>query len=872
MRQRSHTYSTPLQPLLLDNVPESAISICSGFSNPSLASSNTLLFINLPQDPNLTNASNFYKILSQFGSVLSIRVIICSSPQSPAIVLDRVVVAQFGALESAVLCKANLNNYELAPGYSCKVAFASILSLGPRLVPTSSGAISQHPNQALQHQLLQQIQQQHHQQHQQQHQHQHQPQPQSQSQPTSSNQIKFPVEPMDIPKFNQILCKLNSNSSSKLLDSNKCTTLISPPALPSSNLNFTRDLRKQLDKELPQAEIDSIILSLYNDLPTLSCDYLGNTIIQKFLTCCSPLVHTIMVRCLAPYLPQMGTHKNGTWAAQKLINTINNNLEEFYVKSGLEKYIAFLLCDTFGNYVVQGIDKMDTWIWKAILNDFLNICSNRFGARALRTLLESNKNKNKNANSELIKNEIFSAILYYIYELLVDTNGSIMINWIVDSFDNNKKSKLIIDALLSDESKFFKVCQSKVGSSCLIKLTTIIGTEWINEKLMEGILWSKENGNSIGAGWINRCLDDRLKKIIRNVWKENSNLTRLGEECGIQISPTMTGNAMANNGSLASVLNLSDSISKLDIRNDYVENLNSPFLKARERGTSIGSNYLDLNVNTNANAHLVSNQNNFTPQQQQPFPNVFDRGRALSNASLAGSGFLDVSISRERGTSVGSSFLDNSGLSATNSALASVSASASASASVSASASASGGKVDFFPTCSMAVPSITIDDGFSHFLPNIPPLSTTSFPNIINDAIITKATGTNTGSTISSSHNINTAITTPTTYNTNNNNNNNNNNENENENENTNDNDTYDDNKFDTSGISKSNVNGNVNNITAGKINLGLNTLYEQPLPVDLTPFPDMGKSMASVWQQRPRAGSEGNGFEDRFRSSSMGF
>lgn len=94
-----------------------------------------------------------------------------------------------------------------------------------------------------------------------------------------------------------------------------CLTKFDNPSL--------RDIRKQLDQNnLSNLEIEELALAMGQELPELASDYLGNTIVQRFLDVSSPAVREDIIQVLVPYLAQMSAHKNGTWAAQKLINTV----------------------------------------------------------------------------------------------------------------------------------------------------------------------------------------------------------------------------------------------------------------------------------------------------------------------------------------------------------------------------------------------------------------------------------------------------------------------------------------------------------------------------------------------------------------------
>jgi hypothetical protein len=129
-----------------------------------------------------------------------------------------------------------------------------------------------------------------------------------------------------------------------------------------------------------------------------------------------------MLEVVCPYLASIGIHKNGTWAAQKIIDTARSSAQVkkkkkksihiacfLYIStltalslkkkqialicSNIEPYVPALLLDQFGNYVVQcclGLGPTrNQFIFDAIVTSCWDIAQGRFGARAVRATLES---------------------------------------------------------------------------------------------------------------------------------------------------------------------------------------------------------------------------------------------------------------------------------------------------------------------------------------------------------------------------------------------------------------------------------------------------------------------------------------------------
>ncbi|OWB57288.1 organic cyclic compound binding protein [[Candida] boidinii] len=480
------------QPILQDNLPETDISLTSTHSNPSLGPTNTLLILNLPNDPNLTNSLNFYRMLQQFGIILSVRIIVCVNgitDQNP--IPDLVCIVEFNDIESSMRCKAKMNYQELIPGLSCIVSFAKII-----YIKDISGNNVQNNN--ANNNDIQQFRRQQQQSQQQQQSHNHRQMSQQSQQNNNGNHYSsLQQQQNQVPKIttsnaddnnnnhtgNNNSNNGNSHEDNDTLDEFPTTTLNDKYDLFKENLStvmsdnknlltedetiqlrhlisqaikFTkirkhdlgklpeplsirqydspklREIRKQIDSnQLSKLDIEELALNMYDELPELASDYLGNTIVQKLFDVCDSTIRDIMNVKLKPYLAQMGAHKNGTWAAQKLINTVSSKRERFLISESLRPYAVELFNDQYANYVIHGVLKFGSpwsdFIIESILNSFMEISKNRFGARAIRTCLESDAINKENIIA------VATCVLTWCWELIMDNNGSLLITWYLDT-------------------------------------------------------------------------------------------------------------------------------------------------------------------------------------------------------------------------------------------------------------------------------------------------------------------------------------------------------------------------------------------------------------------------------------------------------
>ncbi|CAI4219206.1 unnamed protein product [Parascedosporium putredinis] len=116
-----------------------------------------------------------------------------------------------------------------------------------------------------------------------------------------------------------------------------------------------RDIRKKIDNQsLSQGEIEAIAIEMLPEIAELSSDYLGNTVVQKLFEHCSDDVRDAMLGEIAPHMAEIGVHKNGTWAAQKIIDVCKTPHQMSLIVEHLRPYTVPLFLDQYGNYVLQG--------------------------------------------------------------------------------------------------------------------------------------------------------------------------------------------------------------------------------------------------------------------------------------------------------------------------------------------------------------------------------------------------------------------------------------------------------------------------------------------------------------------------------------
>ncbi|KAI0781110.1 hypothetical protein BD413DRAFT_608293 [Trametes elegans] len=228
-----------------------------------------------------------------------------------------------------------------------------------------------------------------------------------------------------------------------------------------------RELRKRLDTStITTEEIDNVAADfLDGEIVDLASDWLGNTVVQKLFEKCSPGPRLAMLERIAPHLAMIGIHKNGTWAAQKIIECVQTPDEVALVTQNLRPYVPPLLLDQFGNYVVQcclrfGAPATD-FLFDAMVDRLWEIAQGRFGARSMRACLES---------SHITLNQqrrIATAIILNSIPLATNPNGALLLTWLLDTSSFPSRYNLLAPRFTPHLSH---LCTHKLASLTVLRI------------------------------------------------------------------------------------------------------------------------------------------------------------------------------------------------------------------------------------------------------------------------------------------------------------------------------------------------------------------------------------------------------------------
>ena len=168
---------------------------------------------------------------------------------------------------------------------------------------------------------------------------------------------------------------------------------------------------------------------------------------------------------VAPYMAAIGIHKNGTWAVQKMIDSAKTTQQIQVIVTALRPFTPPLLLDQFGNYVVQCCLRLGShrnqFVFDAMHTKCLDIAQGRFGARAMRTCLESqytSKRQQKHVAIAIVQNSV---------QLCTNPNGAILVTWLLDASSLPGRFRVLAPKLAPHIAS---LCTHKLASATILKL------------------------------------------------------------------------------------------------------------------------------------------------------------------------------------------------------------------------------------------------------------------------------------------------------------------------------------------------------------------------------------------------------------------
>ena len=250
-----------------------------------------------------------------------------------------------------------------------------------------------------------------------------------------------------------------------------------------------RDIRKRIDNGgWSTEEIDEIAMDMLDEVAELASDYLGNTVVQKLFEFCSFPVRMRMLDRVAPVLSEIGVHKNGTWAAQKIIDTASSPEEMQKIAEALRPFIPALFLDQFGNYVIQCCLKFgsnyNNFIFEGMLSHTWEIAQGRYGARAMRACLESHFTSKAQQRIQA------AVITIHSVQLATNSNGALLLTWLLDTCNLPNRFRALAPKL---SQHLVHLCNPKLASLTVLKIINQRQEPDARDLLLESLFFSAQD-------------------------------------------------------------------------------------------------------------------------------------------------------------------------------------------------------------------------------------------------------------------------------------------------------------------------------------------------------------------------------------------
>lgn len=398
-----------------------------------------------------------------------------------------------------------------------------------------------------------------------------------------------------------------------------------------------RDIRKRIDNNsCSPMEIETTAIEMLPEIAELSSDYLGNTVVQKLFEHCSEETKEQMLAEIAPHLAEIGVHKNGTWAAQKIIDVARTPAQVGMIADALRPHGINLFLDQYGNYVMQCCLRFqapaNNFIFETMVNRLWDVAQGRFGARAMRACLESHHATNEQ------RKLMAAAIALHSVQLATNSNGALLLTWFLDTCTFPRRRSVLAPRLIPH---LIHLCTHKVAYLTVLKIINQRNEPEARDSILRALLFDEQTLTDIvseptcGATLIFKvlttpflddgqrpeCIENVRNVLLRIKAQPGQGYKRLMDEVGLSTRHGTTppaGDARSNSKNRPA----SGQLPHLDTRSSSQSR--PPYINPQQ----LFENPMQRNVSNDSNAYPDTYGNGLMASQYTHSP-------AMSNAGIS---------------------------------------------------------------------------------------------------------------------------------------------------------------------------------------------------------------------------------------------
>lgn len=277
-----------------------------------------------------------------------------------------------------------------------------------------------------------------------------------------------------------------------------------------------REIRKRIDNNsCTPLELENIAMDMIPEIAELSSDYLGNTVVQKLFENCSEETKEAMLAEIAPHMAEIGVHKNGTWAAQKIIDVARTPRQMGMLVDNLRPHGINLFLDQYGNYVMQCClrfqSPLNNFIFETMLKKLWEVAQGRFGARAMRACLESHFATNDQ------KRLMAAAITLHSVQLATNSNGALLLTWFLDTCTFPRRRSVLAPRLIPH---LVHLCTHKVAYLTVLKIINQRNEPEARDSILRALFFDEQTLQTIVSD--HACGATFIFKVLTTPFLEDS--------------------------------------------------------------------------------------------------------------------------------------------------------------------------------------------------------------------------------------------------------------------------------------------------------------------------------------------------------------
>ena len=395
-----------------------------------------------------------------------------------------------------------------------------------------------------------------------------------------------------------------------------------------------REIRKRIDNNnISPVEIENIAMEMLPEIAELASDYLGNTVVQKLFENSSEETKEAMLTQLAPHLSEIGVHKNGTWAAQKIIDVARTSTQMSMIVDSLRPHGVNLFLDQYGNYVMQCCLRfqapLNQFIFDTALNRLWTVAQGRFGARAVRACLESHFATNDQ------KRLMAAAIALHSVQLATNSNGALLLTWFLDTCTYPRRRSVLAPRIIPH---LVHLCTHKVAYLTVLKIINQRNEPDARDSILQALFFDDQtlfdiiSDQACGATFVFKvlttpfldesmrpeCLENVRNVLVRLKAQPTQGYKRLMDEVGM--STRHGGTPVSHDGrSNSRSRQRNGNLPHLDTQNGY------------QRPPYATPQHIDPNMGAGLQRTISMESNGYDPYVQQQYTH----SPAMSNAGAS---------------------------------------------------------------------------------------------------------------------------------------------------------------------------------------------------------------------------------------------